>query len=98
MCRCECCRNCIFYKNLVKLFQEHCSLEEWNYICNFLNDYFRVSLISRQFFKDIFIVPNTLIDRTVFSVSSNPEHFKSKKVCKRIYYVNSNKKFDFSNC
>ena len=53
ICRKDRCKNCVLFQNTVDLLFEKCSKEQWDYVCNFLYDLFRVSWLTAYCFKDL---------------------------------------------
>ena len=49
-CRLCRCKNCQMFKNSKWLLFEKCVIEQWNYIVNFLHDFFQISDYSFDFF------------------------------------------------
>ena len=96
LCRTERCKNCFKFNNTAAFFYEHCSEEQWSYICNFLYDLFHISRISRWYFKDISRPINSSITNTSFIISSS-DPIKKKKKKKTIYYMLGNRKYKFYN-
>ena len=97
LCRNERCKNCFQFKNATDFFYEHCSKEQWNYICNFLHDLFDASWISRWYFKDITRPITSSIKNSCFLISSNCVKNSVKKNCNKrtIYYMKGNRTYKF---
>ena len=51
MCRCCRCRNCAAFKNLKKILMEKCNKQTQEYFANFLNDFFKISDVTANFFN-----------------------------------------------
>lgn len=71
------------------------TVEEWNYVCNFLYDLFRVHDITRQFFDSptplTFEIGNSFF---VYSDRSN-KTLVTNNGKKKIYYIIGNRKYKF---
>ena len=52
LCRKGRCKNCVSFKKIVDLLFEKCSKDQWDYVCNFLHDLFRISWFTTCCFKD----------------------------------------------
>ena len=52
-CRLWRCKNCQMFKNSKWLLFQKCTIEQWNYIVNFLHDFFQISDYSFDFFSDL---------------------------------------------
>ena len=70
-CRQYRCTECVKFINAIEFFYECSNQEEWNYICNFLHDLFRVNSVTRMNFRDISEPINFPINKTAFIVSSS---------------------------
>ena len=64
------CKDCVKFINSIEFLYENAKDEEWNYICNFLHDLFRVSNITRGKFADISEPIQFSMSKTDFIVSS----------------------------
>ena len=90
------CKNCVKFMNTIKFFYENTKDEEWDYICNFLHDLFRVDDITRTNFTDIRESIQIPTSKTAFIVSRavGGSFFKFKKDgC--IFYLVGDRKYSF---
>ena len=89
-------KNVLNSLTLSNFFYGRSNQEEWNYICNFLHDLFRVNWITRINFRDIsepIIFP---INKTAFTVSSSDQNsFLRLKKDGCMYYMLGNRKYRF---
>ena len=51
MCRSSRCSKCAAFKNAKKILMEKCNKQTQEYLANFLNDFFRISDITANFFN-----------------------------------------------
>ena len=87
-CRIQRCKNCIKFFNAIEFFYGQATKKQWDYICNFLHDLFRVHRITKSSFKDIEKPIKSSVKNSCFIVSSNNVN-NSIKVKKNtaIYYM-----------
>lgn len=52
-CRLWRCKNCRLFRNSKWLLFEKCNAQKWNYVINFLHDFFRLSDYTFDFFSDL---------------------------------------------
>ena len=53
MCRIMRCKNCQLFKNTKDLMFEKCSINQWNYVVNFIHDLFDVSIYFVLRYNDL---------------------------------------------
>ena len=101
LCRKSRCKNCVSFKKIVDLLFEKCSKDQWDYVCNFLHDLFRISWFTTCCFKDLKWI-NSLIKNISFIVSNDPrEDFKKNYIRKNdynkrtVHYLIGNRKYKF---
>ena len=63
------CEHCAKFINSIKFFHENAKDKEWDYIFNFLHNFFRVDDITRTYFTDICESTQFPTSRTDFIVS-----------------------------
>lgn len=96
ICRSDRCEACVKFLNSIDYFYEHTTLEQWNYICNFIHDLCQVHWITRMNFEDIKNPVNSSIKKTSFIVSSTDENFSLRlKKDGRLYSIFGNRKYKF---
>ena len=89
------CKDCVKFINSIKFFYENAKEEEWNYICSFLHDLFRVDDITRTNFKDIQQPLQLDLQRTAFIVSSNGNSYLKFKKDGCIHYLLGDRRYSF---
>ena len=96
-CRNNRCRACIRFFNSLTFCYNNSSKEQWDYLCNFLYDIFRLHDITKRCFFDVRAPLEPSIRNSYFLVPSND----SKKMCtatngkKKIYYTLGNRQYRF---
>ena len=88
-------KDCVKFINSIKFFYENAKDEEWNYVCNFLHNLFRVSDITRTNFTDISEPIQFPISKTAFIVSSVRNSFLKFKKDGCIYYLLGDRRYSF---
>ena len=79
------------YKNSVEL-----SREQWNYVCNFLHDLFRLNYRTKEFLKDISVPIRSSIRHSCFIVSLDEKKtIMTSDKKKKIFYMLGNRKHRF---
>ena len=53
----------------INFFYKNSSREQWNYVCNFLHDLFRLHYRTKEFFKDVSVPIRSSIIHSCFIVS-----------------------------
>ena len=92
------CKACVKLFNSIKFFYQNTTKEKWNYICNFLHDFFRLHWITKESFKDVKAIITSPIKHTCFIISDNAHvdnNFKIKDKKRAIYYMLGNRKYKF---
>lgn len=85
-CRLGKCKNCEMYKRTKEILMRNCCDEAWEYIANFLTDFFKISDSTTEFFN----LP--LINKIV--KEKNNIFLTEKELTKHIEYVKRYNKFD----
>ena len=90
---CKACKNFI---NSHKFFYLNTTKDQWDYVCNFLQDVSNTSEISRQFFVDIRKIPREL-DKVIFYISNKNDNnaimFAQNK--NKMCYISGVKKYKY---
>lgn len=98
ICRKDRCKNCVLFQNTVDLLFEKCSKEQWDYVCNFLYDLFRVSWLTAYCFKDLKPI-NSSVKNIGFVISNDPREELKKNQVKNSrtesYYLTGSRKYKF---
>ena len=91
------------FKNSKRLLFEKCTIEQWNYIVNFLHDFFHISGYSFDFFSDLKpIISKVKESNEVFlcqmnnnnnNNNDNDNKYKNKNSEKFFYFINKRKYF-----
>ena len=92
------------FKNSKRLLFEKCTIEQWNYIVNFLHDFFHISGYSFDFFSDLKpIISKVKESNEVFlcqmnnnnnnNNNNNDNKYKNKNSEKIFYFINKRKYF-----
>ena len=86
-CRSDRCRACVKFFNSINFFYIYSTKEQWDYLCNFLYDIFRLHDYTKRYFSDV----SALIDFVkkdsffVYSSTSNKTLMTSNR--KKIYIL-----------
>ena len=67
VCRIVRCKNCQLFKNAKDLLFEKCSIEQWNYIANFIHDPFNISIYSVLRYSDLKPISQEVKDKSCVS-------------------------------
>lgn len=84
--------------NSIKFFYQNATRDQWNYICNFLHDFFQLHWIMKQTFKDVNKIVNSKVKNTCFIISNNvhiDNNIVTKDKKRAICYILGNKKYKF---
>lgn len=97
-CRYQRCKPCMKFFNSIEFFYQNATRDQWNYICNFLHDFFRLHCITKQTFKDVNKIVNSKVKNTCFIISDSA-HINNNIVTRdkkrAIYYILGNKRYKF---
>ena len=80
------------------LFYINTTEDQWNYICNFLHDVFRLDKTTRLHFKDVLTLISFSISGTLFITSKYREivnKIRNDRGKRSIYFVLDHKKYKF---
>ena len=97
LCKMARCEHCFRFLNCVEYLYNRTTLDEWNYICNFIHNFLKVSFVSMNSFEDLGKTFFSSILKTVFLVSTTDPclplgNKQEKSIC---YIYNSSRKFRF---
>ena len=94
-CKFKRCILCVKFFNTLSFFCKNSSREQWNYVCNFLHDLFRLHYRTKEFFKDVSVPIRSSI-RHCFIVSSDEKKtIMTSDKKKKILYMLGNRKYKF---
>ena len=99
-CKFRRCIACVKFFNAINFFFKNSTNDQWNCICNFLDDIFRLHSKTREYFKDVFTPIRSSIRDTCFIISDDSKVDNGimndrKKRYIYIYYVSGHKKYKF---
>ena len=92
------CTACVKFFNTLVFFYLNATEYQWNYICNFLYDVFRLDKVTRVNFKDFLIPISFSISDTLFITSRNREivnKIRNDLGKRSIYFFLDYKKYKF---
>ena len=93
-CRLWRCKNCQMFKNSKWLLFEKFTIKQWNYIANFLHDFFQISDYSFDFFSHLKPIDSKVKENNeVFlcQMNNNNKKYKNKSSNKIYYFINKRK-------
>ena len=95
-CKFRRCAPCVKFFNTLNFFYKNSSREQWNYVCNFLHDLFRLHYRTKEFFKDVSVPIRSSIRHSCFIVSSDEKKtIMTSDKKKKIFYMLGNRKYKF---
>lgn len=97
-CRFQRCKPCEKFFNSIEFFYQNATKEQWDYICNFSHDFFRLHWITKQTFKDVSKIITSPVKNTCFIIPGNAHvdnNIKIKDKKRAIYYMLGNRKYKF---
>ena len=80
------CVSCVKFVNCLNLFYKHSRKEQWDYICNFLHDMFRLHSKTREHFKDVSTPIQSSIRDMCFIISNTKNNKIKNDIRKRSIY------------
>ena len=93
-CRLWRCKNCQMFKNSKWLFFGKCTIEQQNYIVNFLHDFSQISDYSFDFFSDLKpTISKVKENNEVFLCHMNNNNKYKNKSSDKIYYFIKKRKY-----
>ena len=97
-CKSRRCIVCVKFFCTLIFFYINTTEDQWNYICNFLHDVFRLDKTTRLHFKDVLTPISFSISDTLFITSKNREivnKIRNDRGKRSIYFVLDHKKYKF---
>ena len=80
--------------NTLNFFFKNSSRDQWNYICNFLHNLFRLHFKTKQYFWDVSApIRSNIRDSCFIVLSEVVKNRTSRKIY--IYYLLTNRKYKF---
>ena len=89
------CVECVKFFNTLNFFFKNSSRDQWNYICNFLHNLFRLHFKTKQYFWDVSAPIRSNIRDSCFIVLSDVVKNRTSRDKKKIYYLLGNRKYKF---